>query len=130
MSTTKWEYAQVSWTGELRKITRSSPEYPKLPEKVRREGDSKDWQYFFWQTQKISIRLPGTDKAEERVSWETGDEKPRVALIDVHNELGADGWELVDIGVRGHGMGSSHGRQTTSFPISTSAWFKRPVGTE
>lgn len=127
MSRSRWEYASVTWTQSLRKITRSSPEYPRLPEETRAEGESGKWQSFWWRTDKIYVWFPGDTEVEERIAWETGDENWRLRPLDVYNELGAEGWEMVSNKVKGSAMGKSYGRETTSFPIETSAIFKRPI---
>jgi hypothetical protein len=64
------------------------------------------------------------------VAWESDDEGYRISALDIYNELGADGWELVSAVVRSSALNPTYGWSTASAPISTNAVLKRPVLTE
>ena len=125
MTHQKWEYASVIWTESARKIFKSDPDFEQFSPAVKAECAAKGWDYWF--TQKIYIWLPGATKADEQVVWETNDEETRVRLFDVFNEMGADGWEMVNTVIDNHAMGRSLGRETTSYPTRKTTRFKRPV---
>jgi|GEM_PF-4683715 len=127
MSGARWEYASVVWEQRLQKVTKSDSRYERIPFQTREEARLNDWRFLWWKIETIFVWLPGAVEAEERISWETGDEKARVRVHDVYNELGADGWEMIESGVRSSAMGPGFGRDTTSFPVRTTAWFKRPA---
>jgi hypothetical protein len=45
------------------------------------------WEYASW--------LPGADEADIRAAWSTGDADAKISHLDILNELGAVGWEVV-----------------------------------
>ena len=128
MSRQRWEYASVIWTEVIRKITRLDPEFKRLSPEVHEEWDQNSWRFYWWKTQTFYIWLPDADEADTRLAWETTDDDYRVAGLDIFNELGADGWEMVSSTVRNSGLGPSSGRETTSFPTQVNTLFKRPLG--
>lgn len=128
MSRQAWEYASVVWVDAARKITKGDPEFERLSPEVKQEWFIKEWPYYWWITQTFYIWLPGARKAEERLSWETTDgDVYRMTFLDVLNELGVDGWEVVSNTVRNSAMGRSFGRETTSFPTRVHTLLKRPA---
>jgi hypothetical protein len=127
MKHAQWEYAYVTWTDTLRKITKSSPEYDLLSDKVKKEWQVKEWTSYPWREQKFYMRFPGTEETIERLSWQTGESEYRLRKDELLNELGADGWEMVSNVVMDHAMGPGYGRNTTSFPVRTTTWLRRPV---
>jgi hypothetical protein len=130
MSRTRWEYAYVVWTETVRKITKLDSECKRLSSEVLEEWDQQEWSYYWWKKQTFYIWLPGAATADIRLSWETTDDDYKVTALDIFNELGADGWEVVSNAVRSSAMGRSYGHDTTSFPIQINTLFKRPVGTD
>jgi hypothetical protein len=123
----RWEYASVVWTDSLRKVTPADPEFELAPADVRVNMTSQGLDFAYWCEQKFYIWLPGASEADIRVSWETGEGDLKVTVLDVFNEVGADGWELVSQTVKNNAMGRSQGRDTTSFPIRIQTLFKRPI---
>jgi len=123
----RWEYASVTWVDEVRKITKTDPEFERLPDEVKRKWERGDWKNYPWRAQKIHIWLPQSTEADIRVAWEAFDDDYRVSQLDLFNELGADGWEIASQGVWDSAMGSGYGRDTTSFPIRVRTLLKRRV---
>jgi hypothetical protein len=123
----RWEYASVVWTDTLRKVTRSDPEFERLPAETREKMANHGLDFAYWSEHKFYIWLPGATEADVRESWETGEEHLKTKVLDIFDELGADGWELVVQTVKNNAMGRSQGRDTTSFPIRVQTLFKRPV---
>lgn len=126
MTMIQWEYASVIWTDELRKVEPSDPDWAKLPEEKRREAERNSWRFLWWRDQQYSILVPGAEE-DIRPAWSTGDHGYRVRMVDVLNELGAEGWELVSHVVRGSSMGQSLGHETTGYPIQIQWLLKRPA---
>jgi hypothetical protein len=127
MSRQQWEYASVVWVDATRKITKADPEFERLSDAVKREWSSKEWPYYWWSEQTFYIWLPDAKESDKRLSWETTDDDYRETFLDVLNELGAEGWEVVSNNVRNSAMGRSYGRETTSFPTRVHTLLKRPA---
>jgi hypothetical protein len=124
----KWEYATLSWRSEMRKILRSDPEWDQLPEKTRREAHERlPFTYMVYYT--YNLWFPGAPEPDKRHGWHSDmpKDQPRAVLLDLLNELGQDGWELVTSSVRSSAMGSWLGREPASYPTEVSYTFKRPV---
>jgi hypothetical protein len=128
MTATRWEYASVLWSDTVRKITKVDPEYERLSSEIQVEWIEKKWTYYPWREQAYRIWLPGADKADVRHAWAPDDTDFRTNLLEILNELGADGWEVVSHLVRASAMGSSRGRDTAGFPTEQHTLLKRPVG--
>jgi len=78
----------------------------------------------------LYIWLPGAKKADHRPMSDSEDEAVSGPnMLDVLNELGAEGWELVDRETTNSGLGKSQGWFEASFPITTTRTLKRPVAT-
>lgn len=127
MSGQRWEYASVVYTYAARKISPDDSEFQRLSPEAQREYTEKGLTFHWWFEQKIYIWLPHASDADVRVAWESGDEKRRVAVLDILNELGADGWENMSNTVRGSAMGKSYGWTTASYPVEERHLLKRPV---
>jgi hypothetical protein len=124
----RWEYAQVSFTNNLRKITRADPEWERLPPETSQEYDEKDWQFCWWTDWTWWITLPGkTAEPDKRHGWSTFEKDHATRAIDILNELGADGWEVVTHIVAASAMGTNRGRERAAFPIETSYVLKRAM---
>ena len=121
----RWEYASIVWVDEVRKITKTDPEFERLPDEMKRKWERLDWKNYPWRIQKFHIWLPRSTEADIRVAWEAFDDGYRISQLDILNELGADGWEVVSQDVLDSAMGSGYGRETTSFPIRTRTLLKR-----
>lgn len=111
-----------------RKITRSDPEWERLPPEVRHEYDKKDWGFFWWADWTFWVYIPGrATEPEKRHQWSTFDKEYKTQGLDILNELGADGWEAVSSKIDASAMGTNHGRENAAFPIQTTVVLKRPV---
>jgi hypothetical protein len=124
---TSWEYARVYFANEVRKVKNGDPEWERLPVATVREAAEKEWKFCWWIEHRFEIWLPGSKDPEKRHSWSTGDDERATRWIDILNELGADGWELISLKIDSSAMGPTHGRETTSYPVRESATLKRPA---
>lgn len=127
MTVTRWEYATVVWVDSAKKFLKSDPEYGLLSPKIKAEWEKHDWSYYWWKEQAYYIWLPGAKEAETRLGWTTGDEDTRTNTLDILNELGAEGWEVVTHLIRKSAMGPVLGRDTAGYPIETQLVLKRPM---
>jgi len=106
-----WEYMSFRWT------------YAIAPQAGTVESERK-WAY----KEDIYIWHPGAEKAEHRPVRDSADSRisgPRP--LDVLNELGAEGWELVETSVTGSAVGPKYGWDEASFPVERGWTLKRPV---
>jgi hypothetical protein len=128
MTTVRWEYAFITWTQEAHQITRADPEYRQLSAEVHTQWEREGWAFFWWYEQRFSIHVSGAAKADIRQAWTAAeDHRANVNLLEILNELGTDGWELVSYGVLSSAIGGDHGPRTAGSPIQTQAWLKRPA---
>jgi len=127
MSAVRWEYASVLWTSKLRRISRADPEYARLGVETHRQWLENDWAYGWWAESSYSIWLPDSTEEDVRHAWVTGEPEARVRFVDLLNELGADGWEVISHTVRSSAVGPYLGRQEAGFPTQTTTLLKRPV---
>jgi hypothetical protein len=127
MSTVQWEYATLTWANAMKKITTKDPEYERLSEKIKADWEAGKWPFYWWIDQTYYVWLPGATEADKRHGWSTGDDAFTTNGLDVLNELGAEGWEVVTQTVRASAVGENHGRTNASFPIETSTLLKRRV---
>jgi hypothetical protein len=110
--TPRWEYASFIWI------------YSVAPQKGFTESDGK-WAH----KEDIYVWRPGAEKAEHLPMSDTEDETVAgPSLLDVLNDLGAEGWELVTRETTRSGVGKSYGWFEGSFPIAVNYVLKRPVG--
>ena len=123
----KWEYASVVWTNTTRKVTKSDAEFVRLDAETKVKAANLGLDWAWWYEQKFDIWLPGATEPDIRLAWETGEEGYKASFLDIFNEMGADGWELVSQTVRNNAMGRSQGFETASFPIRIYTVFKRPA---
>lgn len=97
--TTRWEYAVIEWWSVAE----------------RREGaGSEGWSY----TTTYRIVRPG--EAPEELP-------PRRTIIDVLNDLGAEGWELVNTTIQHSRVGEVFGWIEASSPVYQTWLLKRPT---
>ena len=116
------------WTNVARKVKRSDPEWQRLPPAVCQEYDEKRWDHIWWADWTFWVYLPGrTQDPERRHQWSTPDEKADTNGLDILNELGADGWEVISSKIDASAMGTNHGRENAAFPIQTTILLKRQV---
>jgi hypothetical protein len=121
---TAWEYAIVVLSDVLKKVTSDDPEYEHVPTPSRWVDHGRKYAWF--REQKLHIWLPERDEPEVRVVWTSGEQSKGNVTLSLFNELGADGWELVDRHVRASAVTSNRGWTTSSFPTETMSTFKRP----
>lgn len=104
--TARWEYLFVTWI--------SKRETVKL--------DTYTWTYTFW------IKRPGSEEEEERLSWSSETKETTLALNELLNELGGEGWEMVSETVLDSVVFSSkHGVESVGAPLRMRWNFKRPA---
>ncbi len=127
MTRIRWEYASLLWTSRMRNITRSDPEYQRLSADVQQQWERHGWADYPWVDNSYSLRLPSAADEDIRHAWSTGEAHYRVLMVDILNELGADGWEVVSHIVRSSAIGSFMGRDTAGYPISTQTLLKRAI---
>jgi hypothetical protein len=127
MTPMQWEYASIVWSNTLKKVTKADPEYERLSPELRARAERDQWEYCWWREQKYSIWLPSSTEAEIRIAWVTGDTDYATRLVDILNELGAEGWELASQVVSGSAMGVSYGHETAGYPIETRTLLKRQI---
>ncbi len=72
---------------------------------------------------------PGASEAEVRLAYSTDDPDTRrkTTIMDILNELGAEGWELVTSVVTKSTVGPMDGWETAGYPITRGWTLKRPV---
>ena len=99
----RWEYLVVAWT-----LTATAPLY---------EGAS--WQL----VATYSILRPGGADIETRIY---DGAEPSSLGFELLNELGAEGWELVNSVVERSALAPAQGYDTAGAPIATTHTFKRP----
>jgi hypothetical protein len=109
---TRWEYATMSYTYAVR------------PREGTTEAEGR-WAY----KEDIYVWLPGAEKAVHHPVRDTEDETVSGPnRLDVLNELGAEGWELVDRESTGSAAGkTAYGWSEGSWPITIVWTLKRPV---
>jgi hypothetical protein len=109
--TVAWEYATVTWT------------YTVAPRKGKEPSDN-DWVY----KKDMYVWLPG---AEQPVHHPISDSEDGglvgTSALRVYNELGAEGWELVQARDTGSVVGKTGGWYEGSYPVSSTMTFKRPA---
>jgi hypothetical protein len=127
MTGIQWQYASIIWTSTSRKITARDPEWQRLSADVHQQCEQNNWQFYWWGEQTYKIWLPGIAKADTRLSWSTGDADHKTSHLDILNELGAEGWEVVSHIVKSSAMGPSLGHDTTGYPLRTDTILKRPI---
>lgn len=110
--TQRWEYATVAWAYSVSRKKGTAPA-------------DKEWAY----KRDLYIWLPGADEADHRPVSDSEDEGVSgPSILDVLNELGAEGWELAHRETASSGLGKYYGWLEASFPVATTWTFKRPVG--
>jgi hypothetical protein len=95
--TARWEYLSLVWTSHFS----YSPT----------AGGSTE--------SRFKVSRPGSDDPEER----PGSDR----VIDILNELGAEGWELTTMEVQANIVGKSQGWSEAGRPVRRVWMFKRPV---
>ncbi len=98
----------VTWTSSVR---------PK-------KGTNDQWAY----KRDLYIWFPDAEEADHRLVSDSEDESVAgPSMLEVLNELGAEGWELVDRETTNSGVGKSHGWPEASFPVAVTRTLKRPI---
>ena len=125
----RWEY--LSLIQEKRTEKRMRPAtFDPFDEHSRLRLDRPTEEVYWHQTHTFFIWRPGSKKAEERAGWSTDNDKPGGAL-PVLNELGAEGWELVDRSTVSSSSGSSRlGWAGAAWPVEIIWTLKRPIAEE
>jgi hypothetical protein len=105
--TERWEYMSVIWVNSVEEVSRDPVKY----------GWAND--LYIWR--------PGAEEAERLPEWSSRDKSVTgPSELDVLNELGAEGWELVGREVLDSVVGKlSSGWSEGGFPVRTRATLKR-----
>lgn len=112
--TVAWEYAIVSWA------------YSVSPRKEDAPGDG-EWAF----RKDMYVWLPGADEpVHHRISDSEDESLVGISALQVYNELGAEGWELVQARDTGSVIGKTNGWFEGSYPINSTMTFKRPASGE
>lgn len=83
-----------------------------------------DWAF----KEDLYIWLPGATESDHRCIHDSEDESiSGTHTLDVLNELGAEGWEMIDRETTNSAFGKSYGWIEASFPVSVARTLKRPV---
>jgi len=92
-----------------------------------REGtvpSDNDWVY----KKDLYIWRPGATKADHRPVMDSEDKSVSgPSLVEILNELGAEGWELIDTQQTGSVVGKTLGWYEGSYPISSTRTFRRSL---
>lgn len=87
----RWQYLTLSWTYSAEQRTLISGPPGLATSEVAAPGEATYW--YFWET--FYIWRPGAEKAETRDGWASDKKEKFLSTMQVLNELGAEGWELV-----------------------------------
>ncbi len=108
---TVWEYAIVTWT------------YSAAP-RAGTTRDDGEWVF----KKDMYVWLPGAEEpVRHRISDTEDGSLVGTSALRVYNELGAEGWELVQARDTGSVVGKTGGWHEGSYPISSTMTFKRPA---
>ena len=122
MTQPSWEYAAIAWNDSVKKITPKDPEWKRLPLDTQASYDG-GW----WREQKFYVYFPRDPKPKVRTAWTTADTEYRANLLEILNELGAEGWEVVTDTVTASAVGPRLGWDEAGFPIDWRVLLKRRV---
>lgn len=101
----RWEYLGVLWWSEV--------------ESVWEAGESV-WEYQNF----VAIARP---YSSEREIHQLPNTEVTLAVMDILNGLGREGWELVSSTVNRRAVGPTQGYNQASYPIERGYLFKRPI---
>ncbi len=122
--TAQWEYMLVIWMDEFRYKEREVPDYTKGG--TKKEFFDRRWEHTLY------VMRPGSRDIDRRISYSSEDARMVdgwvFGAIELFNELGREGWELVSEVPRGAAIRSElNGYIDASEPIKAAYWFKRLV---
>jgi len=106
--TDQWEYMSISWTHNAKLLPGPA--------------DDRKWAFKedFW------IWHPGAETAEHRPLRDTQDEDVSgTDILEILNELGAEGWELIGETLRESAAGKRRGWPEAAYPIVRQWTLKR-----
>lgn len=128
-----WEYLSLALTREVEKKTKVedasdlplSPEEPGYWSYSDIPEETEYWSY----SDRFSIWRPGAKEAEERQGFSTEVEGSRSSALEILNELGGEGWEIIEYTIKRTAITerSNLGWSTAGFPIETSWLMKREI---
>ena len=124
-----YEYASVTYgLVKVETIVEESPKYQTLTQALRDDWQRLGWTSYDWWEAALYIRTPGSSEAEKRIMWDpTMTGWAEFSMIDVLNELGAQGWELAAETVFSSVVTAYHGHERASRPIEARIWLKRGI---
>lgn len=99
----RWEYMSVVWINATRKNGLGGEQEWRAEYVISRQGEA----------------------VEKRVQYDFGEDESRVTFLDLANEFGADGWELVSESVLSSAAITAHGWSEVGSPIEIRWLFKR-----
>ena len=108
----KWEYLILDWIYSVENL-------PSTP-----AGRN---QYAY--TSDLHIWRPGAEEADIRPLWSSTDSSVSGNVLDVLNELGAEGWEIATHVISDTILGPKDKWAEVGYPIRTQRILKRPAGT-
>jgi hypothetical protein len=115
-------------TLERRKITKSDPEYARLPATEKAQWEQHGWAFYAWVEQFIHVWLPGATTPETRLVWCSDGIDERTSHLDVLNDLGAQGWEAVLVRTSHTAMNPGvYGWDSVGTDIGSSILLKRQI---
>jgi hypothetical protein len=114
--TRRWEYLTLVWTKRVEKKTKIEPGM-RLRE---RPQEVEYWSY----TETYYIWRPDEKKDEERPGMSTEVANSRSDTVGILNELGREGWEIIDRTVYRSTIGKALGWPKAGSPIEIS-WLMR-----
>ncbi|HEX5594042.1 MAG TPA: hypothetical protein VFX35_11925 [Solirubrobacterales bacterium] len=125
--TVRWEYLVLVQEKKVEKRTRPMEPDPDDPfSRWAMTGEPEEEEYFHY-IHTFFIWRPGSREAEEREGWSSDNQK-RGGYPDILNELGAEGWELVERSTGSSVSGPSRlGWSGAAWPVEIVWTLKRPV---
>ena len=116
--TKPWEYLSLVWAYEAEK--QETPDFSLRLDKIH--PVKEEWIY----KEEYRIWRAGAEEGE-LCSSEDGSSPP--SFIQILNELGAEGWELVGFEAVRSRIGKAQGWSEVGYPVRRVWMFKRPVET-
>ena len=104
----RWEYMSVVWVNATRKNAATGKQEWRAEYGISRKGEP----------------------LEKRVQYDYGEDESRVTLLDLANELGAEGWEMIGETVLSSAAITAHGWSEVGSPIEIRWIFKRRLPAE
>jgi hypothetical protein len=107
---------------------KGDPECARLTADQLADWEKNDWAFHWWREQAYEIWLPGATEADRRISWSTADPRHKINALEILNELGAQGWELVTSAASYTAIDSGvFGWDTVGTPVQVTLTLKRPM---